>query len=375
MNFLPYARHHVTAEDVASVVEVLTSERLTQGPRAVALERTLALTLHIPGAVAVSSGTAALHLAMLAMDVKPGDRVITTPQTFCATANAIMYCGGRPVFADVDPVTLNIDPKCVEEILDRHEIKPVGIVAMHYAGRPCDMQRLYEIAQNHNVWLVEDACHALGATYPDGSPVGSRYADLSCWSFHATKQVAAGEGGAVTAPLRIGTLDRVRILRDHGRDAIGTMQELGYNYRLDEMSAALALSQLGRLHENIDGLYAMSGFYRGILYFLEHNSKLNLPVHSNRSAWHLFRIELESREVRDRLQQHLLKAGIGTQLHYRPVYLHPYYNSQGLGCPGLCPNAEKAWECGLSLPMFASMTGSDVDRVCGEIGKFFGKGA
>lgn len=378
MDFLPYVKHHVTAEDVAAVARVLASDRLTQGREVQAFEQDLAQVIGVGtvDAVACSSGTAALHLAMLAMNVKPGDRVVTSPLTFCATANAILMCDGRPVFADVDSATLNIRPECAEEQIVCHDPKPVGILAVHYAGRPCDMKALREIANKHHVWLVEDACHALGARYQSetpgpGIPVGLCYANLSCWSFHPAKHVAAGEGGAVTGPLEFGPiLTLLHRLRDHGRDRNGLMQNLGYNYRMDEMSAALARSQLKRLPENICRLYKLADSYAYNM-----PDQVRAPAWSpGLSAWHLYRISVPNGQ-RDALREHLADMGIGTQLHYRPVYLHPYYNQQGWGMKGLCPNAEEAWEEGLSLPMFASMQEQDVKRVCEAIEGFYEKGA
>lgn len=369
--WLPYVRHEVTPDDIASVAGALASDRLAQGPRAESLEERLSEEVGAAGAVSCSSGTAALHLAMMAMGVKPGDRVITTPMTFCATANAIAMCGGRPLFVDVEPLTLNLDPKLVRLALEERKGScdaPVGILAVHYAGRPCNMAELSSLAKEFGVWLVEDACHALGAVHPGGGDVGSKYADLSCWSFHPAKHVAAGEGGAVTCPARATLLERLLMLRDNGRDGQGLMQVLGCNYRMDEMSAALALSQLDRLNENLARLLERVIQYRDGLRVLGENVKL--PIFGAGCAWHLFRVAVPGGR-RDALQRHLFELGIGTQLHYRPVHLQPYYEQQGLGTKGQCPVAEKAWEEGLSLPLFASMTADDVDRVCVAVRGFF----
>jgi len=375
VDFLPYVRHHITAKDIAEVTRVLAGGWLTQGPEGAAFERDLAVAVGAETAVACSSGTAALHLAMMAKGVKPGDRVITTPLTFCATANAIRFCGGEVCFADVDPVTLNINPKVVDEILTCYDPKPVGILAMHYGGRPCDMKALREVADRHHVWLVEDACHALGAKYEDGSPVGSKYADLSCWSFHATKHVAAGEGGAVTSPDGQHLID-LHNLRDHGRNYDGLMQQLGYNYRMSDINAALARSQLKRLEANVKRLQELAEAYDAHLPATSPDCRPE-PDEYDRFAWHLYPIQVEKR---DELQEFLLDKGIGTQVHYRPVYLHPCY--QGLG-PGYfsneitfsCPVAEKAWGRLLSLPLFASMQDADVTRVCEAIGEFYKAGS
>jgi dTDP-4-amino-4,6-dideoxygalactose transaminase len=376
LDFLPYVKHLVTPADIAAVVRVLASDRLTQGPEVEALESALLKHLDMAGpVVACSSGTAALHLAMMAMGVKPGDRVITTPMTFCATANAIVMCGGRPKFVDVDPLTLNLDLKLVELALEErkgNDDAPVGILAVHYAGRPCDMRALREIANRHHVWLVEDACHALGARFSNGVPVGAAYANATCFSFHPAKHVAAGEGGAVVVP-EGGPVSLLRQLRDHGRRAAGhrgmtEMNCLGYNYRMDEMSAALARSQLGRLDTNIVRLQYYVSRYLEKLGGLP-SDVFRCPPWDQNSAWHLF-----SCWVRDRyeLREHLEAMGIGTQVHYQPVHLQPYYQQEGLGCEGLCPVAEEAYRHQVSLPLFASMTKNDVLRVCAAVEEFYG---
>ena len=370
MDFLPYVRHEVTTADVAAVVRVLASDRLAQGPEVEALEAALLEHLDMAGpVVACSSGTAALHLAMMAMGVRPGDRVITTPITFCATVNAIRYCGGRPKFVDVDPLTLNLDLKLVEMALEErkgNDDAPVGILAVHYAGRPCDMRALREIANRHHVWLVEDACHALGARFSNGVPVGAAYANATCFSFHPAKHVAAGEGGAVVFPDK-----RLAAwaygLRDHGRDRRGAMFALGCNYRMDEMSAALARSQLGRLDANIGKLKYYVSMYLERLGGLSPED-FRCPPWDHNSAWHLFSCWAKDRLA---LREHLEAMGIGTQVHYQPVYLQPYYQQEGLGYEGLCPVAEEAYGHQVSLPLFASMTAADVNRVCAAVKEFY----
>lgn len=357
MKFLPYVSHHVTAEDVAAVAKVLASDRLTQGTTVDELENEIAYRLGAHGVVACSSGTAALHLAMMAMGVKPGDHVVTTPMTFCATANAVLFCGGKPLFADVRAEDLNIDPACVEDYLAHHTPKPVGILAMHYAGNPCDMKALRELADKYRVWLVEDACHAFGARYPTGMPVGGQYADLSCWSFHPAKHIAAGEGGAVSVPgRRANLLDPIRSLRDHGRDSLGAMQRLGYNYRMDEMSAALALSQLGRIDEK---LLKLKELEQALAQVLPTELLASRLVHADGSARHLFVIRVKDRP---KFRGACGSLSVGTQVHYQPVYLHPYYAKLGYR-EGLCPVVERAWTEIVSLPFFAEMTAGNVKAV------------
>jgi len=362
----------VTAEDIAAVTQVLASDRLAQGMQAGHLQEDLETALGADHAVVCSSGTAALHLAKMAMELKPEDYVITTPLTFCATANMILACGAIPLFADVDPETLNIDPaqvkKLIEELKRKGEFPQLkGILAMHYGGRPCDMSALRELANEHGLWLVEDACHALGGRYLDNSRVGSVYADLSCWSFHPAKHVAAGEGGAVTTS-RHDLPGRLGALRDHGRGSFsGDMRHLGYNYRMDEMSAALARSQLRRLRANVTRLWHLSNLYDEQL-----PDGVRKPLSCVGSAWHLYPVRVANR---DGLRAFLGERLIGTQVHYQPVHLLPYYQALGRWTRGQCPVAEQAWSELLSLPMFASMTDDDVERVCTAVWEFYRKGA
>ncbi|HOM08487.1 MAG TPA: aminotransferase class I/II-fold pyridoxal phosphate-dependent enzyme, partial [Syntrophales bacterium] len=249
---IPYGRQSIDEEDIQAVVEVLRSDWLTTGPKVEEFERAFARAVGAKHAVAVSSGTAALHAAMYALGIGPGDEVIVPPMTFAATANCVVFQGGTPVFADVEEETLLIDPKEVER---RITPRTRAIIAVDYAGQPCDYDELCRIAKNNNIYLVSDACHALGAKYK-GRPVGS-LADLTVFSFHPVKHITTGEGGMITTD-HPELADRMRIFRNHGittdhrqREALGSwfyeMVDLGYNYRITDFQCALGLSQLKKL--------------------------------------------------------------------------------------------------------------------------------
>lgn len=368
---LPYGLHQVTDEDVAAVTEVLKGKWLTTGPTVAQFERALAQKVGAASAAAVSSGTAALHLAYMAAGIGPGDEIITSPLTFAATANAALYVGAHPVFADIDPNTMNLDPEKV-----RYSITKAtrAIVAVHYAGRPCEMSELRAIADEHDLLLIEDACHALGAAY-NGQMVGSQRADLSIWSFHPVKHVAAGEGGAVTSPSWRGSeyVERVRRLRNHGIDADAgsrrgwfyQIDQLGYNYRMSDINAALALSQLERLDQNVEARQSFASFYgskNAISLFADHPAP---DDEDHESAWHLYPIRLRQDLVRaDRatIFAALRAENIGVNVHYIPVYWHPIYAQLGYK-KGLCPVAESCYERLITLPIFASMSASDATDV------------
>jgi len=373
--WLPYGRHQVTEQDIAAVTAVLRGPWLTSGPHVEEFERALAARVGAAEAAAVSSGTAALHLAYLAAGIGPGDEVVTTPLTFAATANAALYVGARPVFADIDERTLNLDPAAAEAAVTP---RTRAIVPVHYSGRPCAMGALRAVADRRGLLLIEDACHALGAV-SDGRPVGSGSADLSVWSFHPVKHVAAGEGGAVTAPARSDLVEAVRRLRNHGIDLDSRsragwayrIDRLGYNYRLADINAALAASQLGRLSENLARRRALAGLYqRELARFAE----LRLPAADDAgalSAWHLYvvRLQLERLSVgRAEVFAALRAENIGVNVHYLPVYRHPLYERFG-GRPGLCPVAERAYEELLTLPLFPAMTEADAADVVAALGK------
>jgi perosamine synthetase len=362
---LPYGRQWIDDEDIAAVVAVLRSDWLTTGPRVPEFENAFAQEVGTVEAVAVNSGTAALHAAMAALGIGPGDEVIVPALTFAATANCVVYRGGTPVFADVDPETLLIDPLSVEA---RRTPKTRAIIAVDYAGQPCDYAALQALADRHGLRLVADACHAVGATYR-GRPVGS-LAALSTFSFHPVKPMTTGEGGMITT--NDATLaQRMRTFRNHGittdhrqREAAGSwfyeMVELGFNYRLTDLQCALGLAQLRRLPAWIHRRQEIARRYDEA--FAAHPCATPLALRPDRThAYHLYVVRVAG--DRKRAFGALRNCGIGVQVHYIPVHLHPFYRQRFGTVPGLCPVAEAAYEQILSLPIFPQMTDADVDRV------------
>jgi perosamine synthetase len=380
---LPFALHQVTEEDIAAVAAVLRGQWLTTGPNVDAFEEALAKAIGAASVAAVSSGTAALHLAYLAAGIGPGDEIVTTAMTFAATANAALNAGARPVFADIDERTMNLDPAAADAAITA---RTRAIVPVHYSGRPCEMDELRRIADRRGVLLIEDACHALGAGYR-GKPVGSGLADLSAWSFHPAKHIATGEGGAVSSPKSAEMVEAVRRLRNHGinvdaRKRAGSkaswfyeIDRLGFNYRLSDVNAALGTSQLARLPENIRRRRELAALYGRELARFE---ELVLPAADDTehgSAWHLYMIRLRlDRLTVDRAAAFaaLRAENIGVNVHYMPVYFHPLYQRFGYR-RGLCPAAERAYEGLVTLPLFPAMTDADAADVVAALGKVLGR--
>ncbi len=376
---LPYGRQWVQDDDIDGVVEVLRSDWLTTGPKVVDFERAFGECAGTGEAVAVSSGTAALHTAMYALGISPGDEVIVPSMTFVATANCVVFQGGTPVFADVDQDTLLIDPVQVEaKITSRTK----AIIAVDYCGQPCDYDALRSIADRHHHALVADACHALGGSYK-GRPVGS-LADLSTFSFHPTKHITSGEGGMVTTN-DSNLAQRMRSFRNHGltkdsheRAQAGSwlyeMVDLGYNYRLTDLQCALGMSQLGKLTAWVRRRQAIARRYDSA--FSDMTSVHPLRVRRDVShPYHLYVIQLDLTQLhttREKVFTALRDSGIGVNVHYIPVHLHPFYRKHFGTGPGLCPVAESAYERILSLPVFPRMTDNDVSVVIAAVGKVVG---
>jgi UDP-4-amino-4,6-dideoxy-N-acetyl-beta-L-altrosamine transaminase len=390
--FLPYARQHIDDRDIDAVAAVLRSDWLTTGPAVMRFEQALAQRCGVRHAVSCSSGTAALHLACLALDLRPGDAAIIPSITFLATANAVRMTGAEAVFADVDADNGLLTTSALEAAFDRAEaagLKVKAVFPVHLAGQCPDMKALSDAARARGAAIVEDACHAIGTYHacPDGSaaPVGAcRLSDMAVFSFHPVKTVAAGEGGAVT------TNDpelakRMRRLRSHGMvheaaefadpsmgfDDEGDanpwyyeMPEIGWNYRLSDLHAALALSQLGRLDQFVEQRRALAQRYDELLSGL---GRLATPIRRSRGclpAWHLYSILVDFAALgieRSRLMGELRAAGIGTQVHYIPVHRQPYYRKRQ---PGLVlDGADAYYRRTLSLPLFVGMGAPDVRRV------------
>ncbi len=373
---LPYGRQWLGDDDVAAVAEVLRSDWLTTGPKVAEFEQAFADFVGAREAVAVSNGTAALHTAMYAIGVGPGDEVIVPPMTFASSANCIVFQGGTPVFADVDLDTLLLDPTQVEaKITPRTK----AIVAVDYTGQPCDYDALRAIAGRHSLILVADACHALGGSYK-GRPVGS-LADLSTFSFHPVKHITTGEGGMITTD-DPELARRMRVFRNHGittdhrqREQLGSwfyeMVDLGYNYRLTDIQCALGMSQLRKLPGWVVRRQEIARRYDAV--FAEMPAVGPLGVRDDVShAYHLYmiRLDLDRLKVdRARVFTALLAEGIGVNLHYIPVHLHPFYQERFSTGPGLCPVAEAAYERLITLPIFPRMNDDDVEDVIAAVRK------
>ena len=366
---LSYGRQWMDEDDVQAVAEVLRSDWLTTGPKVAEFEQAFADLVGTKEAVAVSNGTAALHAATYAIGIGPGDEVIIPAITFVATANCVVYQGGTPVFADVDPKTLLLDYDQLDSIVTP---RTKAIVAVDYAGQPCDYDKLRSIADRHDLVLMADSCHSLGGSYK-GRPVGS-LADLSIFSFHPVKAITTGEGGMITTD-DADLAERMRMFRNHGitddhrqRADKGSffyeMEALGYNYRLSDIQCAIGLSQICKLPEFTSRRQEIASLYDAALA----DTLPIYPLHVRfdvAHAYHLYVVELDLDQLqvtRTQIFDALRADNIGVNVHYMPVYRHPYYKRLGYG-QDCCPSAEDAYERILSLPIFPVMKDAEVYQV------------
>jgi perosamine synthetase len=373
---LPYGHHSISEDDIQAVVETLRSDWLTTGPKVAEFEEAMAAWVGAKHAVSFSSGTAALHAAAFTAGLKPGDEVITSPMTFAATANCVLYQGATPVFADVSSDTLNLDPDLASARLTS---RTKAILPVDYAGHPADLDSILQLAERHGLAVIEDACHALGAEYR-GRRVGS-IAHMTVFSFHPVKHLTTGEGGMVTTdnPEFAETLRR---FRNHGissdarqRQMLGQwhyeMVLLGFNYRLTDIACALGLQQLARLEVNLARRRQIAARYAAAFQNLP--GVLPPQVRSDVSpAWHLYPIRLELKKFsagRSDVFRALRAENIGVNVHYIPVHLHPYYRDRFGYRGGEYPVAEAAYECLVSLPMFHGMSDQDVEDVIAAVKK------
>ena len=371
---IPYGRQSISQHDIEAVVEVLRSDWLTQGPTIERFEQALAAACDARHGVAVSNATAALHIACLALDLGPGDWLWTSPNTFVASANCALYCGAQVDFVDIDPHTLNLDVTRLAAKLEQAERLgrlPKIVVPVAFAGQSCDMAGIAALARQYGFKVIEDASHAVGARY-QGRPVGcGDYADISVFSFHPVKIITTGEGGLLTTQ-DDALAERLRRLRSHGitRDPALMTQasdgpwyyqqlELGFNYRMTDIQAALGLSQLSRLSEFVTRRRALAARYVTLLADAPVVTLATQP--GAESAWHLFPVRVPAPQ-HARVFSALRAAGIGVNLHYIPVHLQPYY--QGLGfTAGQFPEAERYYSEALSLPLYPDMTDEQQDEV------------
>lgn len=385
MAFIPYGRQQINHDDIAAVVRVLESECLTQGPIVPQFEAAVA---EICGpsveAVAVNSATSALHLACLALGVGPGDTVWTSPITFVASANCALYCGASIDFVDIDIETGNMSISALEQKLataKHHGLLPKVLIPVHYSGRACNMLRIHALAKEYGFKVIEDASHAIGAFYEDSAlPVGSGcYSDITVFSFHPVKIITSGEGGMATSQNKQ-LIKRLRRLRTHGiaqcpeDDRIETegpwqyqQIELGFNYRMTDIHAALGLSQTKKLHEFIARRRCIAESYNKTLAALN----IACPLPSSYSAWHIYPIQVEKSE-RLSIFKKMRAADIGVQVHYYPVHLQPYYRRLGF-TPGCFPEAEKYYAGVFSIPAYPALTAEDQGRVVSTLEDLVGR--
>lgn len=375
---IPYGRQDINEADIESVVQVLRSDFLTQGPAVPAFEREVANSVGVANAVAVNSATSALHIACLALDVGPGDIVWTSPVTFVASANCALYCGATVDFVDIHPQTWNLSVERLAEKLEEAEKSgrlPKVVIPVHLSGQSCDMEAIGCLGRRYGFRIIEDASHAIGGTY-QGERVGCcRHSDITVFSFHPVKIITTGEGGMALTNNTV-LAERMARLRTHGitrelnamtRTPDGPWYyeqlELGFNYRMCDIQAALGLSQMKRLRHFVECRTTLADRYDSLLRHLP----VQLPARqeASASAWHLYIIRMRKdlcKAGHGETFSALRSAGIGVNLHYIPVYLQPYY--QSLGFPaGYCPEAEKYYSEAISLPLYSALTESQQDRV------------
>lgn len=389
-----YGKHNVSKEDIDAVVDVLTSDSLTQGPRIKEFEDAFASYVNARYAVAVSNGTAALHLCALALDVSHGQKIITSPITFVASANCIRYCGGEVVFGDIDPRTYLLDIKSVRGLLEASPIGTYsGLVLIDFAGRAVDLESYKKIAREYNLWIIEDACHAPGGSFLKSNGKESKcgsgeFADLAIFSFHPVKHITSGEGGMITTNNR-SLYERLLALRSHGivkqtqsflnsvAFANGDknaekyplwymeMQELGYNYRMTDFQAALGLSQLGRAKQGIVRRRKIASEYDRAFKnkpFIKGGTGLVIG-----HAYHLYVVEVIDRLG---LYNYLRENQVYAQVHYIPCHLMPYYRQQGWK-EGDLPHAENYYMSCISLPIYPTLTIEEQNFVIERIFSFY----
>jgi len=367
-----YGKQTIDSDDINSVVDTLKSDYLTQGPKVKEFEDKLCKVTGAKYAVAVSNGTAALHLAILALGIGVGDEGITTPITFVASANCLRYVGANVKFADIEEDTGLIDPN---EIIKQINPRTKVLIPVHYAGQSCDMEEIAKIAKKHKLYVIEDAAHAIGSTYK-GHKVGScKYSDLTTFSFHPVKTITTGEGGAITTN-NPKLYQKLLILRTHGitqKPDIAPwyyeMSDLGYNYRLTELQCSLGISQLNKIDKFINKRIALAKRYTK--FFLRNtNIRVLKLLNNNKNTYHLYVIKVRDKAIRLALFNHLKKYNINCQAHYIPVYWQPYYQKLGFKI-GHCPNAEIFYERILSIPIYPNLSYIEQKNIIDIINSFY----
>ncbi|WP_027416165.1 UDP-4-amino-4,6-dideoxy-N-acetyl-beta-L-altrosamine transaminase [Aneurinibacillus terranovensis] len=381
--YLPYGKQTIDEEDIQTVINVLESDYLTTGPSIKSFEDKIAQYVEAKYAVAFSNGTAALHAACFAAGINRGDEVITTPITFVATANCVLYQGGKPVFADIDQNTYNINPLCIEKLITKNT---KAIIPVDFTGQPVDLDKILDIAKRHNLIVIEDAAHSFGAEYK-GKKIGA-LSDMTMFSFHPVKHITTGEGGIITTNNEK-YYQRLIQFRSHGitknpmhmttsdEPWYYEMQFLGYNYRMTDIQAALGLSQLNKTGYFLARRRQLAKMYDETFKNIsEVVTPYQLP--ECHSSWHLYILRLNLNKLRvgrKEIYQALLQENIGVNVHYIPVYYQPYYQELGYD-KSFCPQAEKLYEEMITLPLFPGMNEKDVEDVVTavqKVVKYYGK--
>ena len=363
---IPYGRQTIEEDDIQAVVDVLRSDYLTTGPKISEFEKMVADYVGAKYAVAISNGTSALHAACFAAGIQPGDEVITTPLTFAASSNCVLYCGGTPVFADVDPKTYNIDP---EDIRRKITDKTKAIIAVHLAGQPCDMDEIHKIAKEHDLLVIEDGAHALGSVYK-GKKVGT-LSDMTTFSFHPVKPITTGEGGMIVTDNEE-FYRKMMLFRSHGitreenlmtrNDGPWFYQQLdlGYNYRITDIQCALGCSQMKKLDRFLARRKEIVARYNEAFADCE-NIITPYQLPETESGWHIYIVQVKNCDRR-KVFEALREQGIAVNVHYIPVYMHPYYQEHGYKDVH-CQNAEEIYSHIISLQLYTKLTVEEQEYV------------
>lgn len=369
--YIPYGTQCIDEEDIKEVLETLRSPYLTTGPKVSDFEKAVAGYVGAKYGVAVANGTAALHMACMAAGLSEGDEVITTPITFAASANCILYCGAKPVFADIDPITYNISPDSIRRHITE---RTKAIIPVHYTGQPCSMDEISQIAKEHNLIVIEDGAHALGAEY--GAKRIGAISPMTCFSFHPVKHITTGEGGMITTNDRK-LYEKLMLLRSHGitRDTqlldeneegqwYYEQQILGFNYRITDIQCALGVSQLKKLPIFLERRQAIAQIYNKAF---ENKPGIFIPAQGAglKSSWHLYVIRVKE-EKRRKIFDKLREDGIGVNVHYIPVYKHPFYRKNGYA-KVCCQEAEHLYQGLISLPMYPGLTKQEQEYVIDKV--------
>lgn len=378
MKYIPYGRQKLDRADINSVVKTLKSDWITQGPKIGEFEKEICKYTGAKYAVAVSSGTAALHLSCLAVGIGKGDEVITSPITFVASSNSVLYCAGKPVFADIQDDTVNIDPYEVEKKITK---MTRAIIPVDFAGHPVEAEQIQRIAKKNGLLVIEDASHALGAEYKRNKVGSCRFSDLTTFSFHPVKHITTGEGGVVTTN-RKDLYEKLLMLRNHGitkdRRKLSSFDGpwsheqhfLGFNYRITDIQCALGISQLKRIDKFLAKRRKIASVYNESLAGID---RISLPIERAyvRSSWHLYYIRLKREKERKSVFQKLRSSGIGVQVHYIPVHLQPYYRKNFGYKEGDYKKAERYYRQTISIPLYPAIKDKEIFYVIKTLRKIF----